>query len=135
MRHVRAFVQHSVVTDDNDSEGTPVAALEAGSSGIPAVVTAHAGLRDVVIEGRTGYLVEEGDVEGMAARMIELARRPDLAATLGRQAREHVRANYSLERSLAVLWQTLSAAMAPERLRAGFQQEEPGLTDLRRSPR
>jgi glycosyltransferase involved in cell wall biosynthesis len=114
MRGARAFVQHSVVADDGDSEGTPVASLEAGATGLPSVVTAHAGLRDVVVDGETGYLVAEGDVDAMAARMIRLALEPDHAGALGRQARLHVRQHFSLEKSLGVLWQLLEGAMRPE---------------------
>ena len=62
MRQVRVFVQHSLVAADGDSEGNPVAVMEAQLSGLPVVATRHAGIPEVVIDGLTGLLVEEGDV-------------------------------------------------------------------------
>jgi glycosyltransferase involved in cell wall biosynthesis len=104
MREVRAFVLHSVTTSDGDVEGTPVAILEAGAAGLPVVSTRHAGIKDVVIHGETGFLIDEGDVQGMACYMVELARDPGLAARLGQRAREHVCENFSMEKSLTTLW-------------------------------
>jgi glycosyltransferase involved in cell wall biosynthesis len=110
MRRARAFVQHSVRTSYGDSEGTPVAVLEAGASGLPVVSTRHAGIKDVVIEGETGFLVDEGDIEGMAAHMLTLARDADLAGRMGRRAREHVAANFSMEQHIARLAEVLEGA-------------------------
>ena len=52
MRSVRCFVQHSVEAASGDCEGTPVAIIEAGATGLPVVATRHGGIPDVVIEGR-----------------------------------------------------------------------------------
>ena len=104
MKGARAFVQHSVTTSHGDSEGTPVGVLEAGSSGLPVVSTRHAGIRDVVIEEKTGFLVDEFDVAGMAERMIALVEHPERALELGRNARKHIEENFSLEESINNLW-------------------------------
>ena len=76
MREVRAFVQHSQVAPDGDSEGSPVAVMEAQLSGLPVVATRHAGIPEVVVDGSTGLLVDEGDVAGMAEAMLLLLRDP-----------------------------------------------------------
>jgi glycosyltransferase involved in cell wall biosynthesis len=107
MQESRAFLQHSLRPGNGDSEGTPVSVLEAGASGLPVVGTRHAGIKDVVIEEETGLLVDEHDIEGMATHMLRLARDPTLAATLGQQAREHVAAHFSMEHSIAHLWNIL----------------------------
>ena len=112
MRTARAFVQHSTTTSYGDSEGTPVAVLEAGAAGLPVVGTRHAGIKDAVRHNETGYLVEEHDIDGMSAFMIELAENPQMAAALGRRAREHIAANFSLERSIERLWHVLQDAAA-----------------------
>jgi glycosyltransferase involved in cell wall biosynthesis len=100
MQQSRGFVQHSVTTSDGDSEGTPVAVLEAAASGLPVVSTDHAGISEAVAHGVTGLLVEECDVEGMARNMVALARDPRMAARMGAAAREHVAARYAHEVSL-----------------------------------
>jgi colanic acid/amylovoran biosynthesis glycosyltransferase len=104
LRKARCFVQHSVVAPDGDSEGTPVAILEAGASGLPVVSTRHGGIPDVVVEGETGFLVEEGDVSGMADRMLRLAEDPGLAGRFGRQARARIEAEFSMEKRIGQLW-------------------------------
>jgi glycosyltransferase involved in cell wall biosynthesis len=110
MQRARAFVQHSVTAPSGDSEGTPVVILEAGASGLPVVSTRHGGIPEVVAEGHTGYLVAEGDIVGMANRMILLARDSQLAERLGAEARRRVEADFSLERTLDRLGDVLRAA-------------------------
>lgn len=99
----RVYVQHSLKTDDNDSEGTPLAILEAGASGLPVVSTRHGGIADAVLEGRTGYLVEENDVTAFSERMLFLARHPEEAVKLGTQAAAHMLHNYSMDRYIHAL--------------------------------
>lgn len=107
----RAFVQHSIQAGDGDSEGTPVAILEAGASGLPVVATHHTGINDAVVHGETGFLVNEGDVDAMAKYILQLAQEPETAACLGRAARARIAANYSMEKSISGLWGILVRAM------------------------
>ena len=104
LKQARAFVQHSITTHDGDSEGTPVAVLEAGASGLPVVATRHAGIMDAVIHTKTGFLVEEGDIGEMAEYMQRLAQDAQLAADLGNAAREWISSAYSMEKSIDHLW-------------------------------
>ena len=103
MQNSRAFVQHSVVANDGDSEGTPNTILEAGASGIPVISTRHAGIQDVIIEEKTGLLVDEGDVIGMANHMIKLLQNPKYASFLGQNAAKHINEKHSLETSIRKL--------------------------------
>jgi glycosyltransferase involved in cell wall biosynthesis len=48
----------------------PLVVLEAMASGIPAVVTNVSGSQDLVLDGRTGYVVEPGDEHAMAERLL-----------------------------------------------------------------
>ncbi len=113
MRQARAFVQHSVTTSWGDMEGTPVAVLEAGAAALPVVATRHAGLQEAVVHGKTGFLVAEGDVDGMAVHMLALARDPDLAAHLGRRGREHICTKFSMARSIGRLWEIMARLIQP----------------------
>jgi glycosyltransferase involved in cell wall biosynthesis len=111
MGRARAFVQHSVRASDGDSEGTPVAVLEAQASGLPVVATRHAGIKDVIVEGETGFLVDEHDVDGMADHMLRLAGDASLAERLGRAGRRRVETHFGLERSLKTLWGIIEDAI------------------------
>jgi glycosyltransferase involved in cell wall biosynthesis len=108
LRGARAFVQHSLRPTHGDSEGTPVAVLEAGAAGLPVVATRHGGIVDVVVEDATGFLVDEGDVAGMARHMARLAAEPALAGAIGAKAREHISAHFSLEKTIDRLWRILT---------------------------
>jgi glycosyltransferase involved in cell wall biosynthesis len=97
------FVQHSVTAADGDSEGTPVAILDAGLAGLPVVSTRHAGIADVVVEGKTGYLVAEHDQAAMAERMKDILRHPETARQMGLNASAHVLKNYAVPVTIAQL--------------------------------
>jgi glycosyltransferase involved in cell wall biosynthesis len=109
----RAFVQHSVTALDGDAEGTPLSVIEASATGLPVVATLHAGIQDVVVDGVTGYLVAEGDVDAMAGHMIRLAREPELAAGLGRAGRARAGELFSIERRIGELWDVIRGARPP----------------------
>lgn len=102
-QQTRCFVQHSVTAPDGDQEGTPVTILEAGASGIPIVSTQHAGIKQAVLDKKTGYLVPEHDIEAMASYMVRLANDANLAAQLGKAARAHIEDIYAIEKRIAVL--------------------------------
>jgi len=97
------FVQHSITAEDGDMEGTPVSVLEASAAGLPVVATVHAGIPAVVIDGQTGLLVQEHEVGRMAEKMVRLLDNREYAMSLGRQGREHVRNNFSMEKHIGVL--------------------------------
>lgn len=104
MKKARAFIQHSVMTSKGEGEGTPVAILEAGAAGIPVISTRHEGIKDVVIHGETGFLVEERDIDGMADYIIKLIKEPEVAEIMGKKAQKHIRENHSMEKSINKLW-------------------------------
>ncbi|MEO7984996.1 MAG: glycosyltransferase family 4 protein [Gemmatimonadales bacterium] len=68
-------------------EGWGITVVEAAACGTPSIASDSPGLRDSVRHGETGYLVPHGDVEALAARMLELAASPDLVTRLGVAAR------------------------------------------------
>jgi len=109
MRSARCFVQHSIVAPSGDSEGTPVAIIEAGATGLPVISTRHAGIPDVVLEGETGFLVDEHDVEGMTEHMIRMLNDPQLAGQMGARAQDRIRTTFSREVSLEKLWNIILA--------------------------
>ena len=98
-----AFVQHSITADNGDMEGTPVAVLEASAAGLPVISTKHAGIPDVIIDGETGLLIEEHDVEGMAKNMIKLLNNPNLAKKLGDAGRKRIKENFTMDKHISTI--------------------------------
>jgi len=68
-------------------EGWGISNIEAAACGTPTLASDSPGLRDSVRNGETGFLVRHGDVDALAARMLEILRNPQLRDRLGRNAR------------------------------------------------
>lgn len=96
LQSAHVFIQHSIITKAGDSEGTPVAILEAAACGLPTISTRHAGIPDAVIEGETGILTDEHDIDAMAKACIFLAENPSEAEKMGLAARQHVSERYDV---------------------------------------
>ena len=94
LSHSYCFVQHSAHASSGDTEGMPVAILEASGMGLPVISTRHAGIPDAVLHGTTGLLGAEGDVGAMAQAMELLLREPETAARMGKAGRAHVLENF-----------------------------------------
>lgn len=73
-----------ILPSENESFG--LAALEAMACEVPVISSNAGGIPEVNIDGETGYMCEIGDVNGMAARCIELLSDPDKLDTFGKNA-------------------------------------------------
>ncbi len=112
MQHAHIFLQHSLTPSSGDMEGTPNSILEASACGLAVVSTLHGGIKEAVIHGETGFLVEEKDVDGMAQYMLELFDRPELATAMGKAGRKHIEANYDLDKQTGKLFQVLQSVLS-----------------------
>jgi glycosyltransferase involved in cell wall biosynthesis len=81
----------------SDDEGFPNVILEAMAASLPVITTPAGDAGSVVQDGVTGYVVPFDDIEGMAERMVQLARAPDLRRQLGQASRRRVEQSYSCE--------------------------------------
>jgi len=79
-------------------EGFGLTAAEAMASGLPVVASDVDGLREVIKDGVTGYLVPFGDSNEMAKRLIELLSDPSKAQAMGKVGRKRVKQQFSMER-------------------------------------
>jgi L-malate glycosyltransferase len=82
----------------SETESFGMAALEALACEAPVIATRVGGLPEVVVDGETGYLLEVGDVEGMAARALELLRDDRQRRKMGEAGRAFAIANYQIDR-------------------------------------
>lgn len=68
-------------------EGYPLATLESMSHGCPVIgYDIKYGPREQITHGVDGYLVDAGDTQGLANRVVELIRNPELVATMSEAA-------------------------------------------------
>ena len=78
----------------SDHEGFPNVLLEAMAARRPVITTPAGDAARVVGEGRAGFVVALGDIEGMADRMVQLGTDPDLRRRLGEAGRARVEQLY-----------------------------------------
>ncbi len=82
-----ALVHHALDEPDGP-EAFPTVVSEAMALGKPVVGTRCGGISDQVVDGQTGYLVEQNDVQSMAGHMERILMDADLGAQLGRAGRQ-----------------------------------------------
>ncbi|WP_107666345.1 glycosyltransferase family 4 protein [Cyanothece sp. BG0011] len=111
MKKADIFLQHSIVDPDSgDEEGLPVAILEAMGYCLPVISTRHAGIPESVLEGETGLLVDEGNVEEMAQNILELAQDFDLRQQMGLAGWQRVKECFSWEKERKQLLEVMQLA-------------------------
>lgn len=71
----------------SELESFGLAALEAMACGVPAVCSRVGGVPEVIRDGVEGYLVEPGDVDTMAERVLRILTEPGRREEMGRAAR------------------------------------------------
>ena len=87
-------------------EGLPMVLLEAQAAGLPIVsFKCKSGPKDVIEDGLDGVLVEEGDVEGLAAGMLRLIQNEGLRKSMGVAA--YQRSERYAEDNVMRMWTTL----------------------------
>jgi colanic acid/amylovoran biosynthesis glycosyltransferase len=90
IRRNQVLLAPSVTDKLGEEEGIPVTLMEAMATGMPVISTYHSGIPELVEDGVSGLLVEEGDVDGLAGALVELDRDPNLRDALGRRARKAI---------------------------------------------
>ena len=63
------FLAPSMTASNGDQEGIPVAIMEAMAAGLLVVSTRHSGIVELVQDGYSGYLAQEGDHRDLLTRL------------------------------------------------------------------
>jgi colanic acid/amylovoran biosynthesis glycosyltransferase len=92
------FVLPSVTASKGDEEGTPVVLMEAQATGLPVISTFHSGIPEVVIHGKSGFLVPEKDVDALAERLEYLIEHPEIWPEMGKEGRKFVEKKYDIKK-------------------------------------
>jgi glycosyltransferase involved in cell wall biosynthesis len=77
-----------IVSLTSPKEGWGITNLEAAACGTPVVASDSPGLRESVLDGRTGFLVPHGDVTALAGAFDRIIADPTLVTQLGTVGRE-----------------------------------------------
>jgi len=97
---VAQILQESdIVTLTSKHEGLPRCIMEAMAVGKPVVATNVRGSRDLVEHGKTGFLVELGDVERLVSALERLIKNEKLRKAMGKAGLKKIQ-EYSLDKVL-----------------------------------
>jgi glycosyltransferase involved in cell wall biosynthesis len=92
----------------SDTEVLPMTLIEAAACAVPAVSTDVGAVRDVVLDGQTGFVVPVEDEDTLAERILYLLRHPEERRAMGRRAREHAEAHFDLRQMVERYAQVLA---------------------------
>jgi glycosyltransferase involved in cell wall biosynthesis len=81
-------------------EGLPNSILEAMAVGLPIVTTDVAGTSELVLDGQTGYVVPQGDVDRLAQGLMTLLADQQLRQRMGQAGRERIEREFSFTQRL-----------------------------------
>lgn len=108
-------------------EGLPNCILEAMAMGLPVVTTDVAGAKELVKDQETGYVLSQGDVQGLGEALLKLVDNSSLRGRLRQAGRERIEKEFSFAsrlRRIEDLYDSLLAGTLNPTVRP-FQMNEP----------
>jgi len=92
------FILPSITSSEGEQEGIPVVLLEAQAAGLPVISTYHSGIPEAVINGQSGFLVPERDVDALTKKLMYLINHPEIWPRMGRCGRMFIEKEYNINR-------------------------------------
>jgi glycosyltransferase involved in cell wall biosynthesis len=93
----------SITARDGDAEGLATVIVEAAAASLPVVASDHSGAPEAVADGRSGFIVPEGDAGALARRMLDLLASPRLRASMAAASRALAEERFDALRQTMVL--------------------------------
>jgi len=107
---IKEYASSSILAMTSTYEGWGLVLTEAMSVGVPCVAYAcKCGPRDIIVDGKNGYIIEEGDKETFAQRLVELMKNDELRQEMAGNAKESSR-KYSVD-NIMEQWLALFSKM------------------------
>jgi len=82
-------------------EGLPMSILEGMSLGLPTIATDVGGVRELIKDGETGYLVRKENIESVRSALQRMLVDPGLRRAFGRAAKDRCRQHFSVQQMTA----------------------------------
>jgi len=95
MQQSDIFILASCTTAQGDREGLPVALLEAAAMELPIISTLHTGIPEGVLNGQSGFLTAEHDIDALACKLELLVKDVDLRRHMGKVGRQFIQSSFS----------------------------------------
>ena len=97
MANADIFLLNSVTATDGDKEGLPVSLIEAQAMGLPVISSFHAGIPELVIDGKTGFLTKEKDVNKITHTLYKIVKDEKLRKEMSLNARNRVLHEFNIK--------------------------------------
>jgi len=105
-----------IVTLTSENEGTPMSLIEAQWCGKPVVATNVGGVRDILINNETGFLVGVNDIKAMVSKLQLLIENDELRTSMGKKATLFAAANFSKETEVENYKQLYKNLLTPKNI-------------------
>jgi len=93
------FNHMNLLVIPSDTEGLPNVMLEAMACGTPVLATPVGAITDVIIDGKTGFIMENNSPECIAQNVIRALRSPDLES-IAENGRRFIEENFTFGKTL-----------------------------------
>lgn len=103
MRRAAVLAAPSLAAKDGDAEGLPNVVVEAAASGLPVVGSDHEGITEAVADGKSGFIVPEGEAGPLARRLAELLGSASLRQEMGLTGRALAEERFDAARQMRLL--------------------------------
>lgn len=107
------FAQPCCWSSDNDVDGIPRSLMEAMACGLPSITTRVAGLPDLVVDNKSGLLVDAKAPGQLADAIERMVDDPELTERLSKGGRAHVEQHFNLVNCLNPLVELFKARLGP----------------------
>lgn len=83
----------------SETEGLPGAVIEAAAAGVPTAAFDVGGVAETIVDGETGVVIPDRDLELFADRIASLSEDPEVLSEMGRRARQFAGERFRLEQA------------------------------------
>lgn len=109
------FVLPSKISDDGDRDGLPNVLMEAQSQKLACLSTRISGIPELIEHARSGWLVEQKDIDSLRGALIRLIREPALRNRLAKAGCERVRQEFSMDAGIDIIAERLGNSLGQRR--------------------
>ncbi len=92
-------------------EGLPRVLLEASAAGKPCVAYNVRGSRDVIEDGKTGYLIKTFDVNSLTDKINQLLDDDDLRKKMSETGQSRIQNNFALENACRSAFEAIESVI------------------------
>ena len=88
------LAQADLFVNPSYGEGLPTTVLEAGAMGLPVIATDVGGTKEIIDNGKNGYLVKPGNIKLLRSKIQSLLKNKKMRARFGKVLQKKVRSHF-----------------------------------------